>query len=105
MAPRKRLGTVSVSWPTHEAVACAALAARVLAVIRIDALWMGVEPVDMRAGVDTLLARVVQMFGAAQAHHGYLASCPLTLELTPRSWTQPGEFTWRNTQSRPSSRR
>ena len=48
------------------------LAARVLAVIRIDALWMGVEPVDMRAGADTLLARVVQVFGAAQAHHGYL---------------------------------
>ena len=43
-----------------------------LAVIRIDALWLGVEPVDMHAGADTLLARVVQVFGAAQAHHGYL---------------------------------
>ena len=40
--------------------------------IRIDALWLAVEPVDMRAGVDRLLARVVQVFGAAQAHHGYL---------------------------------
>ena len=26
---------------------------------RIDALWLGVEPVNMRAGADRLLARVV----------------------------------------------
>ena len=42
--------------------------------IRIDALWLAVEPVDMRAGADRLLCRVVQVFGAAQAHHGYLFS-------------------------------
>jgi len=41
-------------------------------VIRIDAVWLAVEPVDMRAGADRLLACVVQVFGAAQAHHGYL---------------------------------
>lgn len=40
--------------------------------IRIDAMWLATEPVDMRAGADRLLARVVQVFGAAQAHHGYL---------------------------------
>ena len=40
--------------------------------IRIDALWLGVEPVDMRAGADRLLARVVQVFGGAHAHHCYL---------------------------------
>jgi transposase len=40
--------------------------------IRIDAVWLAVEPIDMRAGADRLLARVVQVFGAAQAHHGYL---------------------------------
>src|SRR4051812_36801074 len=45
---------------------------RVAALIRIDALWLAVEPVDMRAGADRLLARVVQVFGSAQAHHGYL---------------------------------
>ena len=45
---------------------------RVAAVIRIDALWVAVEPMDMRAGADRLLARVVQVFGAAQVHHGYL---------------------------------
>ena len=40
--------------------------------IRIDAMWLAVQPIDMRAGADRLLARVVQVFGAAQAHHGYL---------------------------------
>lgn len=40
--------------------------------IRIDAVWLAVEPIDMRAGADRLLARVVQVFGAARAHNGYL---------------------------------
>ena len=40
--------------------------------IRIDAMWLCVEPLDMRAGTDRLLARVVEVFGSAQAHHGYL---------------------------------
>lgn len=40
--------------------------------IRIDAVWLAVHPIDMRAGADRLLAKVVQVFGAAQAHHGYL---------------------------------
>jgi len=40
--------------------------------IRIDAMWLAVEPVDMRAGADRLIARVVEVFGAARAHHGYL---------------------------------
>ena len=40
--------------------------------IRIDCLWLAVEPLDMRAGAERLLARVVQVFGCAQAHHGYL---------------------------------
>jgi len=44
----------------------------VVAVIRIGSLWLAVEPVDMRAGAERLLAAVVQVFGAAQAHHGYL---------------------------------
>ena len=40
--------------------------------IRIDAMWLSIEPLDMRAGADRLMARVVEVFGAAQAHHGYL---------------------------------
>ena len=38
--------------------------------IRIDAMWLAAEPVDMRAGADRLIARVVEVFGAAHAHHG-----------------------------------
>ena len=39
--------------------------------IRIDAVrWLAVEPIDMRAGSELLLACVVQVFGAPQAHHG-----------------------------------
>ena len=40
--------------------------------IRIDSLWLSAEPMDMRAGAERLLARVVHVFGQAQAHHGYL---------------------------------
>jgi transposase len=40
--------------------------------IRIDTLWLAIEPIDMRAGAERLLARVVQVFGAAHSHHGYL---------------------------------
>lgn len=40
--------------------------------IRVDAAWYAVEPLDMRAGVDTALARVVSVFGEARAHHAYL---------------------------------
>ena len=49
-----------------------ALDAGAVAVIRIDTLWLAVEPTDMRAGAERLLARVVQVFGGARAHHGYL---------------------------------
>lgn len=48
------------------------LVAWVVAVIRIDAIWLATEPLDMRAGTDTALARVVQVFGAARPHHAYL---------------------------------
>ena len=33
--------------------------------IRIDAIWLAVEPADMRAGMDSMLVRVVRVFGAA----------------------------------------
>jgi transposase len=48
------------------------MVAGVLAVIRIDAAWLAVEPLDMRAGTDTALARVVKVFGAARPHHAYI---------------------------------
>lgn len=40
--------------------------------IRIDRIWLATEPLDMRAGPQTCLARVVQFFGAAQAHQAYV---------------------------------
>ena len=40
--------------------------------IRIDQIWLAVQPLDMRAGPDTAMARVVQVFGAAHPHHAYL---------------------------------
>jgi len=40
--------------------------------IRIDAAWLATTPLDMRAGTDTALARVVATFGAAHPHHAYL---------------------------------
>ena len=40
--------------------------------IRVDAVWIATEPMDMRAGTDTALARVVKVFGAAYPNHAYL---------------------------------
>lgn len=40
--------------------------------IRIDAIWLARDPLDMRAGMNTALARVVQVFGAAHPHHAYV---------------------------------
>ncbi len=40
--------------------------------IRIDAAWLATVPLDMRAGTDTALARVIATFGAAHPHHAYV---------------------------------
>ena len=40
--------------------------------IRIDAVWLATDPMDMRAGTDTALARVVKVFGAAHPNQAYL---------------------------------
>lgn len=40
--------------------------------IRIDVAWLATAPLDMRAGTDTALARVIATFGAAQPHHAYV---------------------------------
>jgi transposase len=41
-------------------------------VIRIDSVWLAVAPLDMRAGTEAALAKVVAVFGAARPHHAYL---------------------------------
>ncbi len=40
--------------------------------IRVDAVWLAVAPLDMRAGTESALTRVVNVFGAARPHHAYL---------------------------------
>lgn len=41
-------------------------------VIRIDAVWLAITPMDMRAGTEIALARVVAVFGAARPLTAYL---------------------------------
>lgn len=40
--------------------------------IRVERVWLAVAPLDMRAGTETALARVVTVFGAARPHHAYI---------------------------------
>ena len=40
--------------------------------IRVDAVWLSTEPLDMRSGTESALSRVVNVFGAARPHHAYL---------------------------------
>ena len=42
--------------------------------IRVDAVWLAVDPLDMRAGTEAVLGRVVNVFGEARPHHAYLFS-------------------------------
>ncbi|MFW9268293.1 IS66 family insertion sequence element accessory protein TnpB [Pseudomonas sp. NR3] len=35
-------------------------------------IWLATEPMDMRAGTNTALARVIAVFGAAKPHCAYL---------------------------------
>ena len=40
--------------------------------LRIDIIWLATAPLDMRSGIDSALARVVAVFGAAHPHCAYL---------------------------------
>ncbi|MFJ3372921.1 IS66 family insertion sequence element accessory protein TnpB [Pseudomonas sp. NPDC086251] len=40
--------------------------------IRIETIWLATEPLDMRAGTETSLARVIAVLGAAKPHCAYL---------------------------------
>lgn len=40
--------------------------------IRIEAVWLAIDPLDMRSGSEAALARVVHVFVAARPHHAYL---------------------------------
>ena len=68
----------------HGRLAVRGVDARAAAVIRIEAVWLAVEPIDMRAGADRLLASVVRVFGAARAH---TATClPTPAQRASGSW-------------------
>jgi hypothetical protein len=63
-------------------------AARAHEVIRVDAAWFAVEPLDMRVGVDTAVARVVNVFGEVPI--GYAAKPPWPRSAGQvRSWHHP----------------
>ncbi len=47
------------------------LAARVTQAIRAEALWLSVAPLNMRAGMDTLLTQVLQVLGEVRPYHAY----------------------------------
>lgn len=62
--------------------------------IRIDQIWLAVEPIDMRFSPDTA---VVQVFGAAHPHTAYLFAnkrgnrlattpCSARVSLKPDTW-------------------
>mgnify|MGYP003541723606 CR=1 FL=1 len=40
--------------------------------LRLEGIWLAREPLDMRAGPHTALARVVHAFGAAKHHTAYV---------------------------------
>lgn len=59
--------TVAISWPSQAAGDCAAWLAS--GYDDMHKVWLSVAPIDMRAGADTPLARVVAVFGCAYPHH------------------------------------
>jgi transposase len=79
-------------------------------VIKIDAIWLSTTPLDMRAGTDSALARVIEVFGAARPHHAYLFANRranrmkvlvhdgIGIWLAARRLHQ-GRFTWPNLQA------
>ncbi|WP_109478945.1 transposase [Paraburkholderia sp. C35] len=65
--PRRPLGRPPATPPSLPAFVPVALTtpSPQSSEIRIDEAWLAVDPLDMRAGFDTALARVVKVFGAA----------------------------------------
>jgi hypothetical protein len=60
-------------------------------VIRVDAVWLTVQPLDMRLGTEAALARVVGVFGAAHPNHAYLfANRRATQSVNPRRRSKVG---------------
>lgn len=64
-----RRAAVTVSVARARAGRPGRLRARAAEVIRVDAVWLAVQPLDMRLGTEAALARVVGVFGAAHPSH------------------------------------
>jgi transposase len=76
--------------------------------IRIDSIWLATEPMDMRAGTESALARVVAVFGAAPASRQVLlagnstrlsdgvrcrtTACPGAGSALAKSWVRQRDF-------------
>jgi hypothetical protein len=54
--------------------------------IRINAAWLATAPLDMRAGTDTALARVIAIFGAAQPHRDLAGGAPAASRQVCLGW-------------------
>lgn len=46
--------------------------AETVTMIHVDSIWLATEPIDMRAGTETVLTRVVAVFSAVKPHCAYL---------------------------------
>lgn len=62
--------TVSIWWPGSAAADCTVWLQG--GYIDPHRSGLAIEPLDMRAGTDTALARVVKVFGSVRPHHAYL---------------------------------
>jgi hypothetical protein len=54
--------------------------------LHIDEVWLALEPLDLRAGTESALAKVVAVFGTARPHHGpcaYSAVAPYVIFRSP----------------------
>jgi transposase len=62
--------------------------------ISIDYIWFAAEPMNMRAGTYTALAKVISVFGAAQQHCAYLFANRRANRMMCRGMTAWG-YGWR----------
>lgn len=63
--------SITVKWPAADPDGCA-LYGCPDDMIRVDAIWLAIEPMDLRTCTDTTLAKVVAVFGAAKPRCAYL---------------------------------
>ncbi|WP_180963712.1 hypothetical protein [Pseudomonas plecoglossicida] len=50
----------AMTWSVASAAVYASFSSRTVAVIRIDTIWLATEPMDMCAGTETAMARLIR---------------------------------------------